>query len=402
MVIFSFLIGGIVGTFLLYFLLQSRFALAELPMGQRIVCFGGCFVLLCIGDHWVLLFLAGCMAAFAMAYFIGQASIGKTIGFTVLFGVLYTTAYGIAQVFASLFPGLDAVNLQLVRLTALYALVVLAVLFSTRWRNALLPVVQIVPIWLISVLLCGLCIWNCGTIGIPMLQFFSLLWLMYCSISLMSVCKQVQKRLDAARQQQDAQRQYAMQADYYRQLQEKQAQTRALWHDLNKYLRAAKAETAPSEALEQLQSMLDDATAIVDVGNPVVNVILNEYVQSAKALGIELRLKVQVPEKLGISAADLYILIGNTMDNAIEACRALPQYQRFIELTLRTHQDILYYKLANPYDGTTKRPKDAMRGHGLDNARRCVAQYDGQLLTQQDQGFFIVSAHMNQLPNSEA
>ena len=93
MVIFSFLIGGIVGTFLLYFLLQSRFALAELPMGQRIVCFGGCFVLLCIGDHWVLLFLAGCMAAFAMAYFIGQASIGKTIGFTVLFGVLCTTAF---------------------------------------------------------------------------------------------------------------------------------------------------------------------------------------------------------------------------------------------------------------------------------------------------------------------
>jgi hypothetical protein len=42
-----------------------------------------------------------------------------------------------------------------------------------------------------------------------------------------------------------------------------------------------------------------------------------------------------------------------------------------------------------------------MRGHGLENVRRCVEQYGGQLLTQQDQGFFIVSAHMNQLPNSE-
>lgn len=402
MVIFSFLMGGIVAVMLLHFLLRSRFTPAELPTGQRIVCFGGCFVLLCIGDHWALLIIAGCMAAFAMAYFIGQASIGKTVGFTALIGVLYAAAYGIAQVFASLLPGLDAVNLQLVRLTALYALVALAVLFSAQWRNALLPMWQIVPVWLVAALLCALCIWKCETIGIPMLQFFALLWLMYCSISLLSVCKQVQKRLDAARQQQDAQRQYAMQEDYYQQLQEKQAQTRALWHDLNKYLRAAKAETAPSEALEQLQSMLDDATTIVDVGNPVLNVILNEYVQSTKALDIDLRLKVQVPEKLGISAADLYILIGNTMDNAIEACRALPQHQRFIELTLRTHQDILYYKVANPYDGTTKRPTDAMRGHGLDNARRCVAQYNGQLLTQQDQGFFIVSAHMNQLPQIDA
>ena len=391
---FSYLISGIVGVLLLHFLLQSRFAPAELPTGQQIVCFGGCFVLLCIGDHWALLILAGCMAAFAMAYFIGQASIGKTIGFTVLFGVLYTTAYGIAQVFASLFPGLEAVNAQLFRLTALYALVVLAVLFSTRWRNALLPMVQTLPVWLISLLLCGLCIWKRDAIGIPMLQFFSLLWLMYCSISLLSVCKQVQKRLDSVQKHQDAQRQYAMQADYYRQLQEKQAQTRALWHDLSKYLRAAKAETAPSEALDQLQSMLDDATAIVDVGNPVVNVILNEYVQSAKALGIELRLKVQVPENLFVSAADLYVLIGNTMDNAIEACRSLPQHQRFIKLTLRTHQDILYYKIANPYEGTVKRPKDAMRGHGLDNARRSVENYDGQLLTKTEQGFFIVSAHM--------
>lgn len=401
MVMFPYLIGGIVGVFLLHFLLQSRFATAELPTGQRILCIGGCFVLLCISDHWALLILAGCMAAFAMAHFIGQASIVKTIGFTVLFGVLYAAAYGIAQIFAEFFPGLDAVNLQLIRLTVLYALVVLAVLLSARWRNALLPMTQIVPTWLVAALLCGLCVWKCDTIGIPMLQFFALLWLAYCGISLLSVSMQIQKRLDAARQQQDAQRQYAMQADYYRQLQEKQAQTRALWHDLNKYLRAAKAETAPSEALEQLQSMLDDATAIVDVGNPVVNVILNEYVQSAKALGIELRLKVQLPERLGISAADLYILIGNTMDNAIEACRALPQSQRFIELILRTHQDILYYKLANSYDGTTRRPNDAMRGHGLENVRRCVEQYGGQLLTQQDQGFFIVSAHMNQLPNSE-
>jgi sensor histidine kinase regulating citrate/malate metabolism len=218
---------------------------------------------------------------------------------------------------------------------------------------------------------------------------------------LLPTAKRAEQALRSQEEKHQAARQYAMQEEYYQQLLEKQNQTRALWHDLNKYLRAAKAETAPSEALEQLQSMLDDATAIVDVGNPVVNVILNEYVQSAKALGIELRLKVQLPERLGISAADLYILIGNTMDNAIEACRALPQSQRFIELILRTHQDILYYKLANSYDGTTRRPNDAMRGHGLENVRRCVEQYGGQLLTQQDQGFFIVSAHMNQLPNSE-
>ena len=403
MVIFSYVIGGIPGVLLLYFLLRSRFTAADLPPGQQIVCFGGCLALLCVGGSWALLISAGCMAAWAMAYFVGQASIGKAVGFTVLFGILYAAAYGVAQIFAEIFPGLDVVNLQLIRMSALYALVALAALFSRRWRNSLLPMMQILPIWLISALLCALCIWNRDAIGIPMLQFFALLWQIYCGILLLPVSKQIQKRLDAEHQQQDVQRQYAMQEDFYRQLQEKQAQTRALWHDLSKYLRAAKAETAPSEALEQLQSMLDDATAIVDVGNPVVNVILNEYAQSAKALGIELRLKVTVPEQLGVSAADLYILIGNTMDNAMEACRSLPQPQRLIELTLRTHQDILYYRLANPYNAPAGQPsRDPLRGHGLENARRSVAAYGGQLLTQQDQGFFIVSAHLNQLPNSGA
>lgn len=396
MVIFNIVIGGIVGTVLLYFLMDGFLTAQTLPKSQRIVCLGGCFAMLCVGHHWALLMSAGCMAAGAMAYFIAQASLGKTLGFTALFGILYAAAYGVARLFAAVFPGLEAVNLQLVRWNALYALALFAVLFCPRWHKARRPLAQLVPIWAVASLLCGFCIWKRKAIGIPMVQFFGLLWLVYCGISLLTVSGQIQKRLDAMHQQQDVQRQYAMQKDYYSQLQEKQAQTRALWHDLNKYLRAAKAETAPSEALEQLQRMLDDATAIVDVGNPVVNVILNEYAQSAKALGIELRLKVNVPAQLGVSAADLYVIIGNTMDNAMEACRSLPQPQRLIDLTLRTHGDMLYYRLANPYNvPVTKHTQDALRGHGLENARRCVEAYSGQLLTQQDQGFFIVSAHMN-------
>ena len=381
---------------LLLFLVGSRFAPGKLSTGQLAVCVGGCMAMLCLGGHWALVIPTGCMAAFAAAYFLGQAPIDKALAFMALFSALYAAAYGAVQAFRAIIPGVDAVNLQLVRLNVLYVLVVMASMLGHRWRSALPPMAQILPIWLVSVLLCGLCLWQRDAMGIPMLQFFSLLWQVYCGVSLWPVYKKIRQRLDNARQQQEVHRQYAMQEEYYRQLQEKQTQTRALWHDLSKYLRAAKAETAPSEALEQLQRLLDDATAIVDVGNPVVNVILNEYAQSAKALGIQLRLKVQVPEALFVSAADLYVLIGNTMDNAIEACRSLPQPQRLIDLTLRTHGDILYYRLANPYDApAAKHARDPLRGHGLENARRCVEQYDGQLLTQQDQGFFIVSAHMS-------
>ena len=150
------------------------------------------------------------------------------------------------------------------------------------------------------------------------------------------------------------------------------------------------------QALDQLEDMLNSATEIVDVGNQVLNVILNEYAQAAKAAGILLRLKVRVPQKLPVSVADLYILIGNTMDNAIEACGALPAEQRVIDLTLRTHHDVLYYKLMNPYNtAISKHAAEPMRGHGIPNVRRCVDHYDGSLEIIDENGFYTVSAHLN-------
>lgn len=396
MVIFSYLVGGAVGACLLLFLFHSRFEPVSLPPSQKAFCLLGCGALLCLSFHWALLIPAACMAAFAMARFLGGASCPRSLAFAGLFGSLYSAAYFAVQLLPPICGTLSPVNLQFARLTALFALTCAAVIFSRKWRNFLQPMAQLLPNWLLCALLCALCIWQSATPGAPILHFFALLWQLYSALTTCAVRKQIVQRLDLARQQQDIRRQYAMQEDYYRQLQQKQAQTRALWHDLSKYLRAAKAETAPSEALEKLQEMLDDATAIIDVCNPVVNVILNEYAQTAKGLGIELRLKVQIPETVFVSAADLYVIIGNTMDNAIEACRSLPQPQRLIDLTLRTHGDMLFYRLANPYDPRyTGRQQDPLRGYGLDNVHRCVDAYDGQLLTQKDKGFFIVSAHMN-------
>ena len=397
MVIFSQMIRGGASTSLLYFLLCSRFVPEKLPRGQQILCFVGCWALLCVDGHWAVQLTATAMAAVGAAYFLGQARTWKMVLFAALFTGLYAAAYLCGRMFAE-----GTANTALLTLSVLQALVLCAAALGKHWRPAAVQLLPLIPSWLAQVLLCGVCIWQKGKLGIEIVQFLAMLWCLYCTLSFLPASKRVEKALLARSKAQEAARQYALQEEYYQELLQKQTQTRALWHDLNKYLRAAKAETAPSKALQQLESMLEDATAIVDVGNSVVNVILNEYIQSAKALGIELRMKVQVPENLFVSAADLYILIGNTMDNAIEACRSLPQHQRFIELTLRTHQDILYYKIANPYEGTVKRPKDAMRGHGLDNARRSVENYDGQLLTKTEQGFFIVSAHMNKPPQIDA
>lgn len=84
------------------------------------------------------------------------------------------------------------------------------------------------------------------------------------------------------------------------------------------------------------------------------------------------------------------------MDNALEACGALPPEQRVIDLTLRTHNDVLYYRLTNPCAPTSEtRTPDPARGYGLRNVRRCAELYCGTLEARQEDGFFTVSVHLN-------
>ena len=194
-----------------------------------------------------------------------------------------------------------------------------------------------------------------------------------------------------------AEHHYAMQQEYYEQFRSQQEETRAIWHDISKYLRAIQAD-ADNTSLVQMQQMLDSVTSIVDVHNRIVSVILNEYVQAAKQAEVCLEMDVQVPSELFVTAADLYVLIGNTMDNALEACLELPADQRRISLKLRVHNSILFYGIENPFAPQYQnRIRDRFHGYGLKNVRKCVERYGGTLEVQKDDGIFRVLAHLNSM-----
>lgn len=79
-----------------------------------------------------------------------------------------------------------------------------------------------------------------------------------------------------------------------------------------------------NQMMAETQELFDSLTTVVDVGNSVVSVILNEYREITEDAEISFTFDVSVPQNLGISAVDLYVLLGNTLDNAVEACESLP------------------------------------------------------------------------------
>lgn len=282
---------------------------------------------------------------------------------------------------------------------AMFSLIMLVLFFSrnTNKQLSLKTLLPVTPCWLISILLCFLLTWQCFSMNYELHPLFIvvLLGLLYTSITIIHYTNRLDEQTQQKKAWEIAEHHYAMQQEYYDQLRVQQEETRALWHDISKYLRASKIEES-NDALLQVQEMLDSISCVVEVNNRVVSVILNEYVQETRTAQIELELDVQVPEELFVTAADLYVLIGNTMDNAIEACQELPVDKRKIVLKLKTHNSILFYEISNPYEEQhLSRARNLYHGFGLKNVARCVEKYGGKMELSKDSGIFRISAHMN-------
>ena len=195
---------------------------------------------------------------------------------------------------------------------------------------------------------------------------------------------------------------YHLQIEYYQQLLEKQQETKALWHDIKKYTAAMQAVAAQndSEQLRQIAQAAADAYERVKdisaVGNPVVDALLNQYLRSAKENQIEVLLDITIPEVLAISTLLLSVVIGNTFDNAIEACRLIAPEKRVIHLQLRKQNRILFYSIENPYiDAVTQLRVGKHHGYGLKNVERAVNQNNGNFQLEKVDGNFIVQIRLN-------
>lgn len=280
--------------------------------------------------------------------------------------------------------------------------VIILICIINRKSHGGIPVkilLPVLPCWVISIMLSFLFAWQCfvGDYEWHPLFLIVLLGLLYTNIIMIYYTNKTSEQAQIKKDYEIAEHHYAMQQEYYDQLRVQQEETRALWHDISKYLRAAQVDSS-NIALTEVQEMLDSISCVVDVNNRIVSVILNEYFQIAKNSDISIEIDVQVPPELFVTAADLYVLIGNTLDNAIEACTELPAEQRKIELKLKKHNNILFYEVSNPYsEKHLRRVRGNYHGFGLKNVTKCAEKYNGKVDISKEKGIFRVVAHLNSL-----
>lgn len=108
-------------------------------------------------------------------------------------------------------------------------------------------------------------------------------------------------------------------------------------HDFHHHLQTLKGQLEAGEVeralayIEQLDNQLRNVDTLLKTGNISLDAILSAKIAQAKAENIAVTVKANVPDQLTISDLELSIIIGNLLDNAIEACRTVAE-KRFIRI----------------------------------------------------------------------
>lgn len=178
---------------------------------------------------------------------------------------------------------------------------------------------------------------------------------------------------------------------------------RAWRHDYHNHIQTMKAylELKRYDDMERYLNDLDkDLTAIDTVlktGNVMVDAILNTKLSLAVNQGIKINAKARVPRNLKVSDIDLSVIIGNLMDNAMEAAAILENPKdRFIRVYIREMKEQLYISITNSAQGQAKKSGivylstklSANHGFGLKRVDSLVAKYHGFINRQSEEGVF--------------
>lgn len=154
-------------------------------------------------------------------------------------------------------------------------------------------------------------------------------------------------------------------------------------------------------SLKQTISIYDSA---VKTGNKTLDVILTKKSLLCKKEEIKLTCMGDGASLDFLSESELYSLLENALDNAIEAVRKLPKEKRQISLLIRSIGDVVTVGTTNYYDShliftdglplTTSENEAGYHGFGMLSMRRIADRYGGELSVKAENGIFELNLYL--------
>lgn len=172
-------------------------------------------------------------------------------------------------------------------------------------------------------------------------------------------------------------------------------------HDYHNHMQVMKARLAMKdlgglgEYLDQLEKELDRVDTLVKSGNLMTDAILNSKLTLARRQNIPVNCRADMPERIGLEDVDLCVIIGNLMDNAIEACGQIEEESRFLRVYLAVNKNQFYVSVQNSAredPGFEERNyitrKRGNHGLGMKRVKAAVDKYGGYFSLANEPGIF--------------
>ena len=148
--------------------------------------------------------------------------------------------------------------------------------------------------------------------------------------------------------------------------------------------------------LLSLNNDLAAVDTVIKTGNIMTDAILNSKISLAMSKNISVDATATVPKDLRMQNIDLCVILGNLLDNAIEACQTITGSEAWIRIYIGMHKEMFYIYVSNSTTGEHKRlgarylSTKKQEGHGLGLVRidKIVNKYNGFVDRQNEPGVF--------------
>lgn len=201
------------------------------------------------------------------------------------------------------------------------------------------------------------------------------------------------------------------QKNYYEKVINNYGEARKALHDMNNHMSVIKyfLENKDYKNMDDyIQSLSERIVTNKDnniCSNKVINAICLDKCEMCKKEGINIRFDIIINKKLKIDDLDLCIVLGNLIDNAIEACEKIneKEVQKVIKVSARIYLNQIYIKVINSKNNkvekrnnkflTSKKDKKN-HGIGLENVKEAVHKNHGDIEIKDSKNNFEVSLYM--------
>lgn len=196
-----------------------------------------------------------------------------------------------------------------------------------------------------------------------------------------------------------------IESEYLNEIIQKQVMSNKAMHDLRNQLFAIKELVKSGnergiQKIEEICATVSAAQNIIYTNDTEIDALINSKAHTASLNGIALSCQCHFSGFGKIDRIDLCVLIGNLLDNAIEACKKFDG-ERYIEMSILQRANMVNLVVVNPFIGeicntngiycTSKEDKYS-HGFGLKSVKTIINKYDGYIELSDNINVFTVSA----------